>query len=87
VSDCRGKERDLPPYRPFSFASEPKEIPLHFQTDPPAYLECLSYSVDGEEGMRRKSGKRWKSQKRELILFFFFNSITFCIFFCFFGFK
>lgn len=45
---------DLHLYRLSSFSSEPKEIQPHFQTDPPAYLECLLYSM-GEEEVRKKS--------------------------------
>lgn len=40
---------DVPPYHPSSFSSEPREIPLHFRTDPPAYSVCLLYSADEEE--------------------------------------
>lgn len=44
---------DLRLYHPSSFSSELKETPPHFQTDPPAYLECLLYSACEEE-VRKK---------------------------------
>lgn len=36
---------DLHLYHPFFSLFELKETPPRFQTDPPAYLKCLSYSV------------------------------------------
>lgn len=49
---CGSKRSDLHLYPPSSFVSELRETPPHFQIDPPAYLECLSYS-EGEE-VRKK---------------------------------
>lgn len=47
---------DLPLYHLSFFSSELKVTPPHFQTDPLAYLECLSYSVGEEEVIKRLDG-------------------------------
>lgn len=49
-------KKDLPLYHPSFFLSGLKVTPLHFQTDPLAYLECLSYSAGKEEVIQRLHG-------------------------------
>lgn len=64
--------RDLPLCRLSFFSSELKEIPPHFQTGPPAYLECLSCSAS-KEGEKDVNGFDYKFF---LKLFFFFLNQT-----------
>ena len=67
AQNIENETKDLHLCRPSFFLSELKEILSHFQTDPPAYLECLSYT-GGERKEKSVHGFKEKaSQKNSFI--------------------
>lgn len=68
------RREDLPLYHLSFFLSEPKEIPPHFQTDPPAYLMCLSCSAGEEEVSKKKKSMNGIDQN------YFLKQIFICYF-------